>query len=238
MEELRNRIKGLIKRYGLRDSVVEVHAQTLSPEEAIGNPEDKDYPLLKGKERLIQAEYSGSLGVAFTDMYGNYRGKLSEIVDMDLKNNFRRAIFISTINAVLRYLGLIEKTGHCKDEGPVNCAYQLPEYIKSNFGNPKIAFVGFQPRLVEALSKSYRVKVTDMDPDNIGKTKFGIKIQPPEDVDKNIAWCNLVFVTGSTFVNDTYEKFLSCSKPVVFYGVTGAGASYLLNLKRYCPFGR
>jgi len=43
-------------------------AAALSPEEAIGNPEDRDYPLIVGKERLMQAEFRGALGQAFTDM--------------------------------------------------------------------------------------------------------------------------------------------------------------------------
>ncbi len=97
----------------------------MSAEGAIVNPERGDFPLLKGKERLMQAEFNGSLGQAFTDMYGNFEGAPQNARDMKLKNNFRRAIFIATLNAVMRPLGLIYGTIHCKNNGPEECSEEL-----------------------------------------------------------------------------------------------------------------
>ena len=162
----------IINENGLELEEVVIKAAPLSPEEAIGNPEDRDYPLVIGKERLMQAELKGSLGQAFTDMYGNFSGRLSDIVEMDLTNNFRRAIFISSLNAVMRYLGLITKSIHCRNEEPRECSHELVKYIEKNYGHPKIAFIGFQPRMVEALSKRFELKVTDIDINNIGSNDF------------------------------------------------------------------
>ncbi|GAI33155.1 unnamed protein product, partial [marine sediment metagenome] len=55
-------------------------ARTLTPQEVIGKPERDDFPLLKGKEVMLQADFKGSLGQAFTDMPGNYSGSLREIL--------------------------------------------------------------------------------------------------------------------------------------------------------------
>jgi hypothetical protein len=215
---------------------VVIKAVVLSPEEAIGNPEDRDYPLIVGKERMMQAEFRGSLGQAFTDMYGNFSGRLSDIASMELTNNFRRAIFISSLNAVMRYLGLIDKTTHCRNDEPKKCGYELAKYIEESYGHPRIAMVGLQPRFVEALSKSFELRVTDMDQANIGTEKFGCTIYGPQMTEENLEWCDVALVTGTTIVNNTIDQFM-ISKPVIYYGVTISGAAKLLGLKHFCYFG-
>jgi len=226
----------IIRENALESEEVVVKAVPLSPEEAIGNPEDKDYPLIIGKERLMQAELRGSLGQAFTDMYGNFSGKLSDIVEMDLTNNFRRAIFISSLNAVMRYLGLIAKSIHCRNEEPRECSHELVKYIEKNYGHPKIAFIGFQPRMVEALSPKFELKVTDMDKNNIGSEKFGVQIHGPEKTQEHLDWCDIALVTGTTVANGTIDQF-QMSKPVIFYGITVSGVAKLLDLNSFCYCG-
>ena len=49
----------------LNESVV-IKAAPLTPDEAIGNPTDRDYPLVRGKERLMEANFQGGRGQAFT----------------------------------------------------------------------------------------------------------------------------------------------------------------------------
>ena len=213
-----------------------IKAVPLSPQEAIGNPKDKDYPLITGRERLMQAESKGSMGQAFTDMYGDFTGKLGDIATMDLKDNFGRAIFISSLNAVMRCLGLVDKTVHCRDNEPRECSQELVKYIAENYGHPRIAFIGFQPRMVEALSRNFELKVTDMDRDNISKEKFGVMIHGPEETEENLKWCDMVLATGTTIVNGTFNQF-SISKPVVFYGTTISGVAKLLGLNHFCHCG-
>ena len=235
-EAIREKFKKLIKEHGLEGEKVIVKAKALSAEQAIGNPEDKDYPLVKGQERLMQADFRGAKGQAFTDRYGNYSGRLADIAEMDLDNNFRRAIFISSLNAVTNHLGLASQTVHCKDEQPKECAAELVSYIEEKYGQPRIAMVGFQPRMVEALSQQFELRVTDLDEANIGQEKFGVKIDDPSRTQENLEWGDIALVTGTTIVNDTIDQFL-IAKPVIFYGVTIAGAAKLQGLERFCPFG-
>lgn len=230
-------LKEVAHSHQIFEERVSIKARPLSSEEAIGNPEEKDYPLLKGKERMIQAEFKSFLGQAYTDMYGNYEGTLSEIISMDMKNNFRRAIITSTLNAVMRCFANLKGTIHCKDQDPPRCSQELIKYISDRFGKVKIAMVGYQPRMVEALSKHFEVKVTDLDVDNVGKEKYRIKIQGPDKVAENLQCTDLALVTGTTFVNNTYSEFLM-KKPVVFYGVTVAGLAALAGLEKFCPYGR
>jgi hypothetical protein len=230
---IKEKFTGIIKDNDLESEPVDIKAAPLSTEEAIGNPEDKDYPLVIGLERLMQAEFKGFLGQAFTDMYGNYNGRLADILSMELTNNFRRAIFISSLNAVMKYLGLVNKTIHCRDNEPRECSCELVDYIEKNYGNPKIAFVGFQPRMIEALSGKFELKVTDMDRSNIGAKKFNIVVQSPEQTGKHLKWCDIALVTGTTVVNDTIDQFM-IDKPVIFYGITISGVAELLDLSHFC----
>jgi uncharacterized protein (DUF4213/DUF364 family) len=234
---LRNNFVTLIKENHLEAEDVVIRARPLTPEEAIGNPEDKDYPLITGKERMMQAEFRNTCGQAYTDMYGNFSGKLMDIAQMELRNNFRRAIFVSSLNAVMRYLGLIDKTMHCKDNDPRECGLKLVDYIAEKYGNSKIAMVGFQPRLVESLAKKFEIKVTDMDHANINTEKYGITVQSPEMTKVHTDWCDLIVSTGSVLVNDTINDFL-VGKPAIFYGVTIAGAAKILGFENFCYCAR
>lgn len=89
--ELKKRFSELCHQQNLLDEKVEVRALTLTPEEAIGHPEEQDFPLQKGKERLMQAEFRGGGGQAFTDQFGDFLGSLKEVLAMPLGNNYRRA---------------------------------------------------------------------------------------------------------------------------------------------------
>ncbi len=100
----------------LRDDVVV--SRPLSATEAIGATGRDDFPIIKGKEVLVQAVYKGSAGQAFTVAKGGFRGTLGNVLELPLCGSFERAALIATMNAVLRHLGRIEKTVHCKDDGP------------------------------------------------------------------------------------------------------------------------
>lgn len=214
-----------------------VSSRPLSPEEAIGRPERTDYPILKGKEFMIEATFRGAKGQAFTDMPGNFEGNISEILRFELENNLERSLFIAGFNAVMRYLGRASNTVHCKDKEPKACADMLPEYLEKNFGRPKIAFIGYQPAMLERLSSIFELRVVDLDKDNIGASRFGFIIRGPEATNEVLEWGDIILATGSTCTNGTIENFLD-KKPVVFYGVTIAGPATVFGFKRYCPYGK
>lgn len=235
-DEIKKRAFDIIDK-DLLDMSITVKARALSTEEAIGNPESDDFPLMKGRERLMHAELEGSAGQAFTDQYGDFEGTLKDILESDLNNNYRRAIFIASLNAALRHMDLARGTIHCRDKEPGECAVELAEHIKSEYGTPKITQIGFQPKFVEKVSASFDLRVVDIDKDNIGTKKYDTLIEGPDKTDDAIDWADLLLVTGTTIVNGTIEQFLN-SKPVLFYGTTIAGAAHLMGWDRFCYMGR
>ena len=152
---------------------------------------------------------------------------------MPLRNNYRRSVFIATLNAVLRFLGQTDGTIHCHDTQPAQCALELVDYLENRYGHAKILQVGYQPRMVEFLAPRFPLRVLDMDIDNIGADKFGVMIEGPQVTENAIEWADLLFVTGTTLVNNTLYQFLN-KKPVLFYGTTIAGAASLMGWERFC----
>lgn len=236
-EKLQEKLWQIANEHGFLDREVHiVSARTLAPEESIGNPERRDFPLLKGKEVMIEARFLDAAGQAFTDMPGNFSGTIRDVLALDLKDNFERAIFIATINAVLRHLKWIDCSIHCKDEEPEDCARHLVEYVKTICPDPRIAFIGLQPAMVDNLSKHFLIRVTDLDPENLGQQKYGVLIEHADSTEEVINWSNIVFATGSTMVNNTYQSVIK-DKPVVFYGVTVSGIAFFTGCKQYCHCG-
>jgi hypothetical protein len=225
-----------LKTRGLLRETVRVKARALSAEEAIGHPESDDFPIQKGKERLMQAQIRGAAGQAFTDRFGDYEGTLEQILQSPLSNNYRRAIFVAALNAALRSVGLISGTIHCRDKEPDTCAQKLCAHLKETYGRVRITQVGFQPRMIEKLSGAFEMRVLDMDLDNIGKEKFGVMINGPEETEAAVHWADLLLVTGTTLVNGTLPRFLT-TKKTLFYGTTIAGAAHLMGLARFCDQG-
>ena len=236
-DELKQRALKLLEGKSLLAEWVRIRARALSIEEAIGNPEADDFPLQKGKEKLMQAEFMNAVGQAYTDQYGDFEGTLEEVFQMPLENNYRRAVFVATLNAVLRFLHRIDRTVHCHDQEPNQCAGELSRYLKKQYGKLKIAQVGFQPRMVEYLAPEFSLRVLDMDPDNIGSQKFQVTIEGPENTEDAIGWADFLLVTGTTLVNCTIERFVG-RKPVLFYGTTIAGAAHLMGWEQFCACAR
>jgi len=232
-DELKDKTLHLCRKNDLLGEKIVIRARALTPEEAIGNPEGDDFPLKKGKERMMQAEFRGALGQAFTDRFGDFEGTLDQTFSMSLGNNYRRAVFVAALNALLRHLGLIEGTVHCRDQGPTECAAHMVEYLKERYDRVKITQIGFQPPMAGALSGAFLFRLLDLDPDNIGREKFGVTVEGPEATGEAMDWADLLLVTGTTLTNDSIGRFLT-GKPVIFYGTTIAGAAYLMGWDRFC----
>ena len=233
-EELKSRVFELCDAEGFLTEKIEIRARALSTKEAIGSPEHHDFPIQKGKEKLMQAEFRGAGGQAFTDMYGDYKGSMEQILRLPMENNHQRAVFVASLNAVLRYLGRIEGSIHCRDEAPVQCGKALVPYLEKEYKGARIAQLGFQPRMVENLASEHDLRVLDMDPDNVGTKKFGVNIESADHTDDAVQWADLLLVTGTTLANGTISPILG-RKPIVFYGTTIAGAAHLMGWERFCP---
>jgi hypothetical protein len=229
-------IRELISKYSLENEMVSVYARPLSPLEAIGSPAHDDYPLLKGKERMMQAIFQNVKGQAYSDHTRNFSGSLSQVINLPMDSNFHRALLIATANALLRKIGVIKKSCHCKDQDPVICATHLMDTLLT-FAPKRIGMIGHQPRLLEEISRNFEVRICDRDPENIGTIKSGLMVEGSsvyEDIKK---WADLILATGTTLVNDTIDN-LTGDVPIIFYGITISGAAKLLNLKHFCPLGR
>lgn len=229
-------MREIISKYSLGNEMVSVYARPLTPEEAIGNPAHNDYPLLKGKERMMQAVLQNSKGQAYSDHTGDFSGSLSQVINLSMNSNFHRAVLIATTSAVLRKMGVIKKSCHCKDDDPVRCAAYLKETLLK-FSPERIGMIGHQPRLLEEIARNFEVRICDRDPENIGTIKSGLMVEDSsvyEDIKK---WADLILSTGTTLVNDTIDS-LTGDVPIVFYGITISGTAKLLHLNHFCPLGR
>lgn len=239
MECIKSRFTELVNKNNLMDEVISVEAKILTTEEAIGNPKRRDYPLVKGKEKLMQAEFKGFVGQAFTDAPCDFSGTVREIMELPLDFNRERAIFIASVNAIMNYLDLSSNTIHCKDEEPESCAEKLVESIKKKYNNPKITLVGYQPAFLENLSKNFTLRVLDLDDEKIGTKKDGVLIENGENnLEDAIEWCDLIIATGSTVVNDTLSNFTETGKPTLFFGTTISGPACLVGLERFCEYSK
>lgn len=243
IERMRSAAKNAAAQMNMLDSPIMANIKQLPPEVAIGNTPERDYPIWKGKEGIVEARLLGGTGQAFGPVASDFEGELGDVLALDLQGMERdavrnRAIFVATVNAMCAHIGVAEKTVHCRDEGPRECARDLLGVVGA--GSPddsRITLIGCQPRMIEVLSPAYKLRVIDLDPDNIGKSFSGVTIEGEENTDDALEWCNIALVTGSTLVNGTIDRFTDLKCHTVFYGVTIAGAAALLRLHRFCTRG-
>jgi len=243
IERLRGAARNIAMRSGLLDTPLTVEITKLPPESAIGNTADRDYPIWKGKEGIVEARLFDGGGQAYSPVPSSFSGELGDVLAMDLAGTDEtalrnRGVFVAAVNALCMHLGIAEQTIHCRDEGPELCAKDLVAVVGAGFpDDSRITLIGCQPRMIEALSPVYQLRVVDLDPDNIGKSMNGITVEGEEKTDEALDWCRIALVTGSTLVNGTIDRFLGLKCHTVFYGITIAGAAALLRLCRFCTRG-
>lgn len=242
IEEAGEKFRAIITEHNLGKEVVQVKIGTLSVKQAIGSPNRQDYPLIEGREVMIEAEFQGSFGQAFTDRPHDFTGTVDEILDLDMSINDNRAVFVATLNAVMAHLGLVTGVRHCHDEEPEECAEEMARHLMAELGRVRIGMIGLQPAILENMVKTFGadyVRCTDLNPKNVGTLKYGAEIWDGRtDTDRLIDWCDLVLATSSTIVNNTYDAIsreaVVKGKQLIIFGVTGAGVATLLGLERLC----
>ena len=245
--QAKKKFEEITQSENLLEKDVSVIVKMLSPEEAIGNPDRKDFPIVVGKERVIEAVFEGVNAHSFTDTPKEFTGKLKEVLNLPLETNGERAVFIAVMNAVLKYLNIIRTTLHCRDNEPEQCAKEISMHIKQKYEQVKtIGLIGLNPAILESLSSSFgpeNVKLTDLNRDNIGSQKYGVEVWDGNTKTEKLAEVtDLVLLTGTTFVNSTFDRIWEAirqyKKEYIIYGVTSAGICELMNLNRLCPYGR
>lgn len=246
LEEARSRFREIVEKRGLPGLRVSVSARPLTPEEAIGSPGRPDFPIAVGGERVVEAEVLGARGHAFTDSPGEFQGSLETVLDLDLATNQSRAVFLATLNAVLRHLQMVRATVHCKDDDPETCATEIASLLSEPHGEVQVGLIGLNPAIAQRLVDSFgpaRVRISDLNPEDVGSCRFGVEIWDGRDRTEDlIDASDVVLVTGTTLVNGTFDRILGqvrrSGKDLLLYGVTAAGVSELLGLPRICPCGQ
>ncbi|OPY69961.1 MAG: hypothetical protein A4E57_00839 [Syntrophorhabdaceae bacterium PtaU1.Bin034] len=246
LEEVRERFGELVAKNNLSDRAISVVVKTLTPEEAIGNPGRRDFPIVLGKERVIEAEFEGTKAQAFTDSPKEFAGKLGDALTLPFDSNGNRAVFIAVLNAVLRYLGMLEKTLHCRDEEPEHCARETAAFLKCKYPQARVGLVGLNPAIAESLADVFgaaRVWITDLNPDNVGRVKYGVEVWDGRTRTEDLVKASdVVLLTGTTLANGTFDALWRGierqGKGYLIYGVTSAGVCELMGLDRICLYGR
>jgi hypothetical protein len=222
-----------------------------------------NYLSVTENDRLIEADFLGSRGQAFAHLYGNFSGTsrtLASIGDMKTDDSYRGAVFLATVNAVARHLGIVDKTVHCTGDGLTKCANELVSLIKKEYGKPRVALIGVHSAMLEALAREFELRVTDTDRKNAGTTLGGIPVLSSRHTAASIAWSDLVLVTGSALNNETLQALVAqnptvvyaqtgsgrmlpkislnacLKKPTISCGVTSAAVAQFLRLPRFCPY--
>jgi uncharacterized protein (DUF4213/DUF364 family) len=239
-------LKRLASEKELLDAEVSVLAKPLTPEEAIGQPGRRDFPIIIGKERVLEATVLGSKGHAFTDSPREFLGSLKDVLALELTSNQNRAIYVATLNAVMSHLRLADKTVHCKDEEPEECAREIAAHVLQRFGQVRVGLIGLNPAIAERLIDTFgadNVRITDLSPDTVGQMRFGVEVWDGSTrTDDLIDFVDVVIFTGTTLVNNTFDYIVNrvktLGKKYIVYGVTTAGVSELLGFERICPKGR
>lgn len=225
----------LVKEKKIEKEEIEVSFRLLEGIDVLGDTKRKDYPLLTGKEKILEAEFGGAKGQAFTLAGSAFHGTVQDIINLELEKEYDRGLFIAALNAVMKHFDLIKGTVHCKGEEPEECACELVEIFKEK-KDTRIAVIGYQPAFIEALVKTgFKIRVLDLNKENIGSRNLGVLIEDGvKDYEEIVDWADLILCTGSTIVNGTIIDYIDLDKDVYFYGNTIAGPAKILGLKRIC----
>ncbi len=241
-ETLQEKFFRIVKENDLLDNEVIIKTRILKPAEAIGKPDRDDFPLLKGREVLMEATFLNVNGQAYTDAPSEFAGPLSSIIDLPLDDSRRKALFIAALNAVMRYVCPDLTTIHCKDNEPEECAREIVNFLRSL--NPgSLGLIGLQPAILASLVNllgAHDILCVDRDEKNCDMIKSGVSIGWGDKLGMETLFkqSDLILATGSTVVNGTLTDIINLAedyhRPVYFYGTTIAGAARLMNLNHLC----
>jgi hypothetical protein len=241
-ERLHERFSQVVQKGHLLDEEIEIKTHILKPTEAIGKPERDDFPLLRGKEVLMQATFMGVSGQAYTDAPSAFTGPLREILDLELDQPAQKALFVAALNAVMRYLHPDIMTIHCKHSGPRECAEEMKRFAAS-LKPGSAGLIGLQPAILDAIVSlvgASNMLCLDRDEENIHQLKCGVHIEPGnrKSMEEVFKASDFVLATGSSITNGSIVEILDLAKkykkPVHFYGTTIAGTARLMGLNHLC----
>jgi len=243
LERARAELEAIARDEQLLGASVTVLAKPLTPEEAIGTPGRRDFPIIVGKERILEATCLGAKGHAFTDAAREFTGTIAEVVALELTSNANRAIFVATLNALLSHIGRASQTVHCKDDDPEECGAQIARQLRERHGDVVVGLIGLNPAIADHLVRVFgadSVIISDLCQDNIGNERFGVDVwDGTRRTAELIARSDVVLLTGTTLQNGTFDdiwnRVEAAGKRGIVFGVTAAGVCALTGIERHCP---
>jgi len=203
-------------------------------------------PFCRGTEVVIEATVGDTRGQAIAHDAADWTGTLGDVFAMSLDVAGSRAMVVATLNALAVKLGIVERIILCRQHDPLRCGPELVNRLFARFADVRKVFVvGLQPAVVEALVDRLgadNVRVVDHDAEDIGQLHSGVRVgDGAADISKDVAWCELMLVTGESVVDGTLDELLTishdASKPLVFFGNTIAAVAAVAELERVCPLG-
>lgn len=223
---------------------IAISSRALKSEEAIGHPEKDDFPLLRGKEVLLQAEVPGGIGQAFTADPIAYMGPIQNLLAVPDNRPGSHALLVASLNALLNKLGQVDHTVHCTNHEPEACAEHISQYVLGKHGLCNIGIIGYQPAIIDHCVKVFgpdRVRVTDLNADVVGTVRYGVQIMDGlTDTGRLVNFADVLLITGSILANGTYLDVLKevGEKPYYLFGTTCAALAHLNNINRLCLCSR
>lgn len=223
---------------------VTVSSRALSAEEAIGHPERQDFPLIRGKEVLLQAEIEGCTGQAFTGEPLPFAGTIDTLLQTLGDRPGHQALAVAVLNALARKLGIASNTIHCVNNEPEECGVYISEYLFNHHGACNVGIIGYQPALLEHCKNRFgaeHVHITDLNPDIIGKLRYGVEVWDGlKDTPRLIEASDVLLITGTILANGTCNDVIPQigDKPYYFFGTTCAAIAAVTGANRLCPMSK
>ncbi|MDD4588795.1 MAG: DUF364 domain-containing protein, partial [Heliobacteriaceae bacterium] len=100
--------------------------------------------------------------------------------------------------------------------------------------------IGYQPAILENCVRCFgpdHVRITDLNPDNTGKTRYGVTVWDGfTATEQLIAFADVILITGSVLANGTFNDLypLLTGRTFYFYGTTAAALANLNGFPRLC----
>lgn len=196
-------------------------------------PEGSTSSFISRPEYRVTAVMKGVCGEAYTECPKGFEGTLKEVLDLPVSEEGIPAQTLAAINAAMSLLGLCP--GSFADDPAVHAAYadNLCRFVTEQYGSSNLVLIGYDGYIVKRFSEEgLDFWTLDRNPSNITQDCFNHVIVNSGKYNREacFAWGKVLLITGSTFCNGTVLHFLNRNVPVLFYGITCAGISKLLDL--------
>ncbi len=198
----------------------------------------------RGGEWIVEASLLQSKGEAIVHTPCNFEGPLHDLLSLPLDNERNRAFVVSSVNALLRELKLVDQNLYCLSPDPSNCRMEIVRTILKRYGLVHVGMAGLKPSLVEQLVETFgvdRIRIVDPFERNVGNIHSGVEVWDVTDRTKDmVKRSDVVLFTGSTLVNGTFdliwEEIHAQGKDYIAYGNTILGIGMLMGVDGICPF--